>query len=244
MIGPGDEIAAGGEGQSGPRASAAGREQVIDALKDAFVQGRLARDEFDERVGKVLATYAELDALTADIPAAQAGARSPAGARSLEPARESHNRKVMQRGTAAGAGLSAAFAAALVIVGGGSPVVGLIVVPLAGFSVAVLLAGLLTLLSWVFERNSRRQSSQALPPGADGEASGPPAPADLGRPRQHRHDPPHLAEAAESRLRRPRSASPWPAGVAHRGWRRAGVTSNFSHAGTANTTGAAAVEPA
>jgi hypothetical protein len=45
------------------------REQVLDALKAAFVQGRLTKDEFDQRVGQVLAAYAELDALTADIPA-------------------------------------------------------------------------------------------------------------------------------------------------------------------------------
>ena len=48
----------------------AGREQVIAALKAAYVQGRLTKEEFDLRVGQALAMYAELDALTADIPAA------------------------------------------------------------------------------------------------------------------------------------------------------------------------------
>jgi hypothetical protein len=49
---------------------------VIDLLKAAFVQGRLDRDEFDERVGQVLVsrTYAELAAITADIPAELVGA--------------------------------------------------------------------------------------------------------------------------------------------------------------------------
>jgi len=49
---------------------------VIDLLKAAFVQGRLARDEFDERVGQVLVsrTYGELAAVTADIPAELVGA--------------------------------------------------------------------------------------------------------------------------------------------------------------------------
>jgi hypothetical protein len=44
---------------------------VIGLLKAAFVEGRLARDEFDTRVGQALAsrTYAELAAVTADIPA-------------------------------------------------------------------------------------------------------------------------------------------------------------------------------
>jgi Domain of unknown function (DUF1707) len=53
------------------RAARADRERVIDLLKAAFVQGRLARDEFDERVGQVLVsrTYGELAAVTADIPA-------------------------------------------------------------------------------------------------------------------------------------------------------------------------------
>src|SRR5207244_13442493 len=47
-----------------------GREQVIAALKAAFLQGRLPKDEFELRVGQALAIYAELDTLTADIPAA------------------------------------------------------------------------------------------------------------------------------------------------------------------------------
>jgi hypothetical protein len=53
------------------RASDTDRDQVIDVLKAAFVQGRLAKDGFDLRVGQVLAarTYADLDALTAGIPA-------------------------------------------------------------------------------------------------------------------------------------------------------------------------------
>ena len=53
------------------RAARADRERVIDLLKAAFVQGRLARDEFDVRVGQALMsrTYAELAAVIADIPA-------------------------------------------------------------------------------------------------------------------------------------------------------------------------------
>ena len=53
------------------RASDANREQVIDTLKAAFGQGRLTKDELDARVGHTFAsrTYAELAALTADLPA-------------------------------------------------------------------------------------------------------------------------------------------------------------------------------
>jgi hypothetical protein len=57
MTGPADEIPAG---RGRWRASHADREQVVGALKAAFVQGRLTADELDERVGQALAarTYA------------------------------------------------------------------------------------------------------------------------------------------------------------------------------------------
>ena len=53
------------------RASHVDRDQVISALKIAFIQGRLAKDEFDARVGQALTsrTHAELAVITADIPA-------------------------------------------------------------------------------------------------------------------------------------------------------------------------------
>jgi hypothetical protein len=53
------------------RASDADREQVIDALKAAFVQGLLTKDELSTRAGQALAsrTNAELAVITADIPA-------------------------------------------------------------------------------------------------------------------------------------------------------------------------------
>jgi hypothetical protein len=58
---------------------------VIGTLKAAFVQGRLVKDEFDLRVGQALAprTYAELAALTADLPAGLAFgmSRSPRAVR-------------------------------------------------------------------------------------------------------------------------------------------------------------------
>jgi Domain of unknown function (DUF1707) len=60
------------------RASHADRERVVGSLKAAFVQGRLAKDEFDLRVGQTLAarTYAELAAVIADLPAGPAVATS------------------------------------------------------------------------------------------------------------------------------------------------------------------------
>ena len=52
------------------RTSRADREQAIDVLKAAFVAGRLTKDEFDLRVGRVLTsrTYADLAALTVESP--------------------------------------------------------------------------------------------------------------------------------------------------------------------------------
>jgi Domain of unknown function (DUF1707) len=80
MTGPEDPAAAG---RDRLRAGHADREQAIEALKDAFVQGRLARDELDVRAGRALAarTRGQLAALTADIPGSAAGpARTPAPA--------------------------------------------------------------------------------------------------------------------------------------------------------------------
>ena len=136
---PGDEIAADVRGDSHPiwpRSPIASR--CSARLGVAFVQGRLTKDEFDlSGSARRLPPGAELDALTADIPAGPIETRPPA------PDRESHNRKVIQRGTAAGAGASMAFTAAMVMVAGGDPVVGAVAVPLVGLFVAVLLAGLL-----------------------------------------------------------------------------------------------------
>ena len=75
--GPGDELGAAGRGHL--RASHADREQVIETLKAAFVQGRLDRDELDSRVCQTLAarTYGELAGLTADLPAEPADAGPP-----------------------------------------------------------------------------------------------------------------------------------------------------------------------
>ena len=65
------------------RAGHADREQVIEMLKNAFVHGRLTRDELDARAGRAITarTYAELAALTADIPDIPAAARPGAPVR-------------------------------------------------------------------------------------------------------------------------------------------------------------------
>ena len=64
------------------RASHSDREHVVDVLKAAFVQGRLTKDELDERVGRALVplTYAELAALTGDLPDGLTAVPRPRGA--------------------------------------------------------------------------------------------------------------------------------------------------------------------
>jgi hypothetical protein len=96
VTGPGDELAAAAAGRGRLRASHADREQVIGTLKAAFVQGRLAKDEFDLRVGQafVSRTYAELATVTAGIPA-EPGPAQPAPAQPARPARTQAG--IMQR---------------------------------------------------------------------------------------------------------------------------------------------------
>jgi Domain of unknown function (DUF1707) len=79
MAGSADERAVHAGGRGHLRASHADRDQVIGTLKAAFVQGMLTKDELDLRVGQTLAsrTYAELAALTDDLPAGLAAAESP-----------------------------------------------------------------------------------------------------------------------------------------------------------------------
>jgi DUF1707 SHOCT-like domain len=106
MARPGDEIAAGAGGYGRMRASHADREHAIGILKAAFMQGRLAKDEFDLRVEQTLAsrTYAELTALIADLPTGPIAAKPPQAART--PARRPVGRpaRVMSAATALYAG--------------------------------------------------------------------------------------------------------------------------------------------
>jgi hypothetical protein len=158
MVGPGDWTA-GADGLGRLRASHADREQAIDALKAAFVQGRLTKDEFDVRIGRALAsrTYADLASLTADIPARPAArpvrpTREPA----RMPARHSNGRKAV----------AAAVVCALVAapgIGGvagameaGAHAVGLVFMIVLACLMAIPAAGIFMLYSWLGKRSSRR----------------------------------------------------------------------------------------
>jgi Domain of unknown function (DUF1707)/Domain of unknown function (DUF4190) len=70
---PGPGTAAGGYGHV--RASAADRERAIDVLKAAFAEGRLTTEEHEARVERAYRsrTYADLAALTVDLPAGPLG---------------------------------------------------------------------------------------------------------------------------------------------------------------------------
>jgi hypothetical protein len=66
-------FAAGGEpGQM--RATDADRDRVVEFLNTAYSEGRLSKDEYDTRLESALSahTYADLDRLMTDLPAAQA----------------------------------------------------------------------------------------------------------------------------------------------------------------------------
>jgi hypothetical protein len=93
--GPGDQGAADAAARGYLRASHADREHVINVLKAAFVQGRLTKDELHARVDQtfVSRTYADLAAITADLPA---GLARPEPVR--KPARDEGERPVARPG--------------------------------------------------------------------------------------------------------------------------------------------------
>lgn len=109
MAGPEDPA---GAGRDRLRAAHADREQVIGTLKDAFVHGRLTRDELDARAGRALSarTYADLAALTADIPAADIPA-APAVAGTARPPAPVRRRPLARAAAGSGACLIIAAAA-------------------------------------------------------------------------------------------------------------------------------------
>ncbi len=60
----------GGDPSAGMRASDADRERAIDVLKAGFSEGRLGREEYEQRVELAYRarTYGELTAVVADLP--------------------------------------------------------------------------------------------------------------------------------------------------------------------------------
>ena len=147
MAGPGDETP-GARDRSRLRASHADREQVIDVVKAAFVQGRLAKDEFDQRIGRVFAsrTYADLAVVTADIPARLIRAQM-SQAPAHPPVRISMDKNVIRSWASATVMLPAMVVAASAMESGQPAVFGLIVALVFAFLVALPVSGLVMLHS-------------------------------------------------------------------------------------------------
>jgi hypothetical protein len=209
MAGPGDEIRTPAEGPGRMRASNAEREQVIDILKAAFVDGRLTRDELDARIGQTIAarTYAELATVTADIP------RPPEPVRVVR--RPSGNKAAMRAVKTGACAVAAATLAVSVVggvVGGGAVavIIAIMMVTLGALATAFVAAVIAAALK--LEARHRRRSGGQLPPSpSGGQASQrPPSadpsaqfpPADHGRP--------HTAEAARRHRPNPRRLVAFP----------------------------------
>jgi len=177
------------------RTSRADREQAVDMLKAAFVQGRLTKGEFDLRIGQAFAsrTYADLAALTADISDGVTSAQPPAG-HAGEPDK-ALSFKTAARVGAVGAAPSVASAAVVLVQSSAVPaVVGVLLVGLTGVFVAGLLATLLMVLSWAIRRAQHR-AAQGPPSGPAGLAAKRQASRELP---PTRHGLRHTAEAARS----------------------------------------------
>jgi hypothetical protein len=81
--GYGYPAAGGARGQT--RAADADRDRVAALLNTAYVEGRLSKDEYDDRLESTMSarTYAELDQVVADLPAMPGRDVSPAGTASV-----------------------------------------------------------------------------------------------------------------------------------------------------------------
>jgi Domain of unknown function (DUF1707) len=199
MTGPQGPAAAGGDRL---RAGHADREQVIETLKDAFVHGRLTKDELDTRVSQALAsrTYAELAALTADIPAGLTAAKPPT------PARVQGGQAVLRPGPVikAATGLYAGVWVYAVFFpkGADGPSMFVALTFLGGFVYLIILAICMGQMAALRrERRSGGQSPRRPAAGADGQAprrlpsadpGGELPPADGGQQ--------HMADTERSRL--------------------------------------------
>ena len=190
---PGHDRAARPVGRGRLRASHADRDQIVDALKDAFVQGRLTKDEFDARVGQALAsrTHADLAALTTDLPASPATPRRPQRApRSRGPENPTIRRST--RLIAAATVLTGSAWAGALLSNTDSQVLAALVwtLTIVWFGI-VILAGAVML-----ESRQLKRSGRELPPSSGGDGR----PFEQGDPTSQlwpgNHRPRHAAEAS------------------------------------------------
>jgi hypothetical protein len=176
MTGPGDDRAAAAAGHGHLRAGHADRDHTVSVLKAAFVQGRLARDEFEHRLGQALTsrTFADLSAVTADLPP---GLKLPTPP---EPARDADHRtgvKVIAALTA----ISTVFWLTVAVRDTGASnffgsslfFVLIVLTAMPGMPAALLL------LHAKLEKQARKQAAAGGPPGGGGRTAprtGPPRP--------------------------------------------------------------------
>ena len=205
---PEDDEATPRAGRGRLRASHADREQVVDTLKDAFVQDRLTKDEFDARVGQALAsrTQADLAALTADLPVgppATQPPREPVRARS-ENAADNATVKSGARVIAATTVLTAAvWAGALQSQTASQAWASLV------FTFTFIWLGIVFLVGAVMiESRRQRRSNGRLPPapGDRGRGRGQAAKREISADpplRPGHHGRPHVAEASQRLIPRP-----------------------------------------
>jgi hypothetical protein len=186
------------------RASHADRERVVTLLQAAFAEGRLARDEFGQRVGGALTarTYADLAALTADIPAKTSAAPRP-------PAAPASARRPLSR-TVTGSWTLVTLAVMVT----DAALTGNAAGPTAGLSLLFIAAFVVAFVSWLYAMSAHRGDAaagrpQAGPaPGARGGAA-----ASGGQPPQDDQADHGPAQATRGRpARRPQPG--WRVGLA------------------------------
>lgn len=162
--GPGDQTVPGAAAYGRFLASHTDREQVVDTLKAAFVEGRLTKDELDARAGQAFAarTYADLAALTADIPARSAGARSrpePAWAQTRPPVSK---RAVVLR--LAACAIILPIVITVVILSNNEGLAETVIAPLVYVYLMALMIGVSHLVDSRLERRRSRRSGGQRPP--------------------------------------------------------------------------------
>jgi hypothetical protein len=193
------------------RTSHADRNQAIDRLKAAFVHGRLTKDELVARTAQAYSarTYADLAALTADLPAEPAAAKPPAQPVPAQPRRPVHPSIKVGAGVLVLMMAVWTILAILLGLSGVAFVVAPLIVLVLGVPAATVVS-IPIVVALKLEARRRNRSRGQLPPRptpgtrAQAQAQGPairPAPIDRDHP---------TAEAA-----RPRSLSPRHPAIAH-----------------------------
>ena len=214
--GPGDgrSLAHGGRGRM--RASHDDREQVITALKAAFVHGRLTQDELAARTGQALAatTWAGLAALTADLPGAGLAAPAVQAAAPRTPRPAQSRRRARTRKAAVRAVTTvppfATIAAAILL--NSDPLGKVAIVTFMVYLMVWTAAGLQAVSNRLDQRAQRSLPPPAAPPPAAPPSAAPPpaAPRELapGEPPAPYRGP--LDGLILSEQRPPRPVRPYP----------------------------------